>query len=86
MQRYFRHICDGTDLEADWRSCTHGRAPNAIDISQGSLTCLSYTNTGPLFLYRNSDTPPHLVASLIQIESYLIKLGSKMCKSNNYVN
>ena len=37
MQRYFSHICDGTDVQADWRrSCTYGRAPNAIDISQGS--------------------------------------------------
>ena len=33
MQRYFSHICDGTDVQADWRSCTYGRAPNAIDIS-----------------------------------------------------
>ena len=23
----------GTDVQADWRSCTYGRAPNAIDIS-----------------------------------------------------
>ena len=62
-QRYFSHICDGTDVQADWRrSCTYGRAPNVIDISQGSLTCLSYTGTGPPFLYGDSDTPPHLVA------------------------
>ena len=34
MQRYFSHICDDTDVQADWkRSCTYGRAPNAIDIS-----------------------------------------------------
>ena len=34
MQRYFSHICDGTDVQADWiRSCTYGRAPNAIGIS-----------------------------------------------------
>ena len=26
-------ICVGTDVQADWRSCTNGRAPNAIDIS-----------------------------------------------------
>ena len=38
MQWYFSHICDGTDVQADWRSRTYGRAPNAIDISQGSLT------------------------------------------------
>ena len=50
-------------MQADWRrSCTYGRAPNAIDISQGSLTCPSYTDTGPPFLYGDSDTPPHLVA------------------------
>ena len=30
MQRYFSHICDGTDVQADWRSCTYGRVPNAI--------------------------------------------------------
>ena len=55
----WRHI----DVQADWRrSCTYGRAPNAIDISQGSLTCPSYTDTGPPFLYGDSDTPPHLVA------------------------
>ena len=34
MQRYFSHICDATDVQADWRRmCTYGRAPNAIDIS-----------------------------------------------------
>ena len=63
MQRYFGHIYDGTDVQADWRrSWTYGRAPNAIDISQDSLTCPSYTDTGPPFLYSDSDTPPHLVA------------------------
>ena len=29
--------CDGTDVQADRRSCSYGRAPNAIDISQGFL-------------------------------------------------
>ena len=58
MQQYFSHICDGTDVQADWwKSCTYGRVPNAIDISQGSLTCPSYTDTGPTFLYGDSDTP-----------------------------
>ena len=61
MQRYFSHICDGTDVQADWRSCTYGRATNAIDISQASLTCPSYTDMEPPFLYGDSDTPPHLV-------------------------
>ena len=51
------------DVQADWRrSLTYGRAPNAIDISQGSLTCPSYTDTGPPFLNGDSDIPPHLVA------------------------
>ena len=60
MQRYFSQICDGTDVQVDWRrSCTYGRAPNAIDISQGSLTCPSFTDTGTPFLYGDSDTPPH---------------------------
>ena len=55
----WRHI----DVQADWRrSCTYGRAPNAIDISQDSLTCLSYTDTGPPVLYGDSDTPPHFIA------------------------
>ena len=61
MQRYFSHICDGTDVQADWRrsrhrrkNCTYGRAPNAIDILQGSLTCSYYTDTGPPFLYGDS--------------------------------
>ena len=63
MQRYLSNICYGTDVQADWRkSCTYGRATNAIDISQGSLTCPSYTDTGPPFLYDDYDTPPHLVA------------------------
>ena len=39
-----------------------GRAPEGIDISQGSLTCPSYTDTGPPFSYGDSDIPPHLVA------------------------
>ena len=63
MQRYFSHICDGTDVQADWkRRCTYGRASNAIDISQGSLTCPSYTDKGPPSLYGDSDTPPNFVA------------------------
>ena len=33
MQQYFRYICSGTDVQADWRSYTYGRAPKAIDIS-----------------------------------------------------
>ena len=54
-----------TDMQAYWRrSCTYmyGRGPNAIDISHCSLTCPSYTDKGPSFLYGDSDTPPHLVA------------------------
>ena len=51
MQRYFSHICDVTDVQADWRrSCTYRWAPDAIDISQGSLRCPSYTDTWPPFL------------------------------------
>ena len=64
MQRYFSHICHGTDVQADWRSCTYGRAPNAIEISYCSLTCPSYTDTGPTILYGDTDTQPHLVAFL----------------------
>ena len=46
-------------MQADWkRRCTYGRAHNAIDNSQGSLTCPSYTDTGPTFLYGDSDTAP----------------------------
>ena len=63
MQRYlnfqsymWRHRCAGGLKKF------YGRAPNAIDISQGSLTCLFYTDTGPPFLYGDSDTPPHFVA------------------------
>ena len=63
MQRYFRLLCDGTYVQADWRrSFTYGRAPNAKDISQGSLTYPSYTDTGPRLLYSDYDIPPHLVA------------------------
>ena len=64
LSGYFlaQFICDGTSVKADWSSCTYGRTPNAIDISQGSLTCPSYTDTGPPFLNGASDTPPHLVA------------------------
>ena len=32
MQRYFGYICDDTDVQADWRRSTYGRAPKAIDI------------------------------------------------------
>ena len=64
MQQYFGHICDGTDMQAHWRkSCTYIRASNAINVSQGSLTCPPYTDTmdtGPTYLYGDSDTPPHI--------------------------
>ena len=34
MQRYFSYICDGKDVQVDWRRiCTYDRDPNAIDIS-----------------------------------------------------
>ena len=46
MQQYFSLICDGTDVQADWRSCTQGRAPNAIDISQGSLRGRPFDSEG----------------------------------------
>ena len=58
MERYFSYICDGTDVQAGGLKKTYGRAPNAMDISQGSLMCPSYTDTGPTFLYGDSDTPP----------------------------
>ena len=64
IQRYFSDTCDGKDVQADWkRSCTYGRAPNAIDISQGSLSARpTPTQDHPFLLYSDSDTPPHLVA------------------------
>ena len=44
----WRHI----DVQADWRrSWTYGRAPNAIDISQGSLTCPSKHRHGTNLFY-----------------------------------
>ena len=59
MQRYFSHVCDGTEVREDWwRSCTNGRAPSAIDISPGFFNVPAYTDTGPTFLYGDSDTPP----------------------------
>ena len=34
VQRYVSRICDGIDVQTDCRrSCTYGRAPNAINIS-----------------------------------------------------
>ena len=62
MQWYFSHICDGTDVQADWRSWTYGRAPNAIDISQGSLTWRYYTDTGHPFYTVTPTYRPYLVA------------------------
>ena len=45
----WRHI----DVQADWRrSWTYGRAPNAIDISQGSLTCPSKHRHGTTLVIR----------------------------------
>ena len=77
IQRYFSHIRDGTDVQADWRSSwTYGRAPNAIDISKGSLTCPSYTDTEPPFLYCDSDTPPHLVVFYDTLGRRILDLNS----------
>ena len=45
----WRHI----DVQADWRrSWTYGRAPNAIDISYGSLTCSSKHRHGTTLFIR----------------------------------
>ena len=50
MQWYFSHICDGTDVQADWRrSCTYGRAPNVHE----------HGTTLFIWWFRH---PPHLVA------------------------
>ena len=54
----WQHRCAG-GLKKKWYLRS---GPNAIDISQGSLTCPTYTDTGPPFLYGDSDTSPHLVA------------------------
>ena len=55
----WRHI----DVQADWRrSLTYGRAPNAIDISQGSLTCPSQHRHGSTLFIRWFRHTPHLVA------------------------
>ena len=51
MQRYFSHICDGTDVQGNWRR-GWSWAPNAIDILQGSLTCPSCTDTGTTLFIR----------------------------------
>ena len=55
----WRHRCAGGLKKKLYH---YRRVLNAIDISQGSLTCPSYTDTGPPFLYGDSDTPPHLIA------------------------
>ena len=62
----FNYICDGTDVQADWRSCTYDRAPNAIDISFGSLTCPSkhWLRDNPIYGY--SEKPTNLVAFTTQ--------------------
>ena len=56
------HRCAGGLKKTEEEVCTYRRVPNAIDISQGSLTCPSYTDTEQPFLYGDSDTPPHLIA------------------------
>ena len=57
MERCFS---DETDVQEECRiRCTYGRA---IDISQGTLTCPSYTDAEQPFLFGDSDTPPHLIA------------------------
>ena len=48
--------CPPFNFELLISGCTYDRAPNAIDILQGSLTRPSYTDTGPTFLYGDSDT------------------------------
>ena len=53
----WRHRCAGGPKKK-----LYLRAPNAIDISQGSLTCQSYTDMGSTFLYVDFDTPPQWVA------------------------
>ena len=77
MQRYFSHICDGTDVQADWRSCTYGRSPNAIDISQGSLTCPSYSDTGTLYGQSQSIQSCHLLSptTTVQVRSSSLSLS-----------
>ena len=75
MQRYFSHICDGTDVQADWRkSCTCGRAPNATDISQGSLTCLSKHRHGAPFLYAGFYTWGSGFASFRRVRQFFLRV------------
>ena len=53
----WRHI----DVQAGW-SWTYGRAPNAIDISKGSLTCLFKHWHGATLFIRLFRETAHLVA------------------------
>ena len=61
MKRYFSHICDAQMCKRTEEVIpTVGH--NATDISHVTLTCPSYTDTEPPFLYGDFDTPPSLVA------------------------
>ena len=66
-QRYFSHICDGTDVQAAWRrSCTYGRAPNTIDISQGSLNVPVLHRNGTTLFIRWFRHPPPPFSRLLR--------------------
>ena len=53
----WRHRCAG-----GLKKKLYLRSGSPMGVSRGSLTCPSYTDMGPPFLYGDSDTSPHLVA------------------------
>ena len=64
INRYFSHICDGTKM---FRRTEEGIGPT-VGLPRhrhfvGFFNVpVPSTDTGPTFLYGDSDTPPHLVA------------------------
>ena len=54
MQWYFSYICDGTDMQADWRrSCNYGRAHNTIDIGFFNVAVKAPTRGHPIYTVIN---------------------------------
>ena len=83
MQRYFSHICDGKDLQADWRrSCTYGRVPNAIETFRRVLIVLVLHRYGTtLCIRRFRHTAP--LSRLYDLKLYCRYLYTRPCMINH---
>ena len=88
---YFSYIFDGTDVQADRRrSCTYGRAPNAIDISivvffKADMKSYIPLEEAAIFFLANLFLKQGISSEYVMFDFICMgKLGLQGAKTDNY--